>query len=296
MISISDNFSANLRGIIFMVLSAILLTSMATIVRFISEEVHPFQVAFCRSLLGLVMLTPFLLRFGLEPLKTSRIGYMAARGIFNALAMLAYFLALGLMPLSEISALTFTVPLFVALLAVLFLGERLGPRRIASLAIGFSGALIILRPGVAVIDIGAMYALFSAATWAVAIIIIKHLSRTDSSVTITIYGLFFLVIFTLLPAYFVWKWPTGEQYLWLITLAAAGTAGQLLFAQSMKNADATLVMPFDFTKLIWASLFGFLLFSEIPTIWTICGGAIIFASASYLTYREGREAKHLESA
>ena len=279
-----------------MMLAAILLTSMGTIVRFVSEELHPFQVAFCRNLFGLVMLTPLLLRFGLEPLKTKRIGYMAARGIFNALAMLAYFLALGLMPLSEISALTFTVPLFVALLAVLFLGERLGPRRIASLAIGFSGALIILRPGVAVIDIGAMYALFSAATWAVAIIIIKHLSRTDSSVTITIYGLFFLVIFTLLPAYFVWKWPTGEQYLWLITLAAAGTAGQLLFAQSMKNADATLVMPFDFTKLIWASLFGFLLFSEIPTIWTICGGAIIFASASYLTYREGREAKHLEAA
>ena len=279
-----------------MMLAAILLTSMGTIVRFVSEELHPFQVAFCRNLFGLVMLTPLLLRFGLEPLKTKRIGYMAARGIFNALAMLAYFLALGLMPLSEISALTFTVPLFVALLAVLFLGERLGPRRVLSLAIGFSGALIILRPGVAVIDVGAMYALFSAATWAVAIIIIKYLSRTDSSVTITIYGLFFLVIFTLLPAYFVWKWPTGEQFLWLITLAAAGTAGQLLFAQSMKNADATLVMPFDFTKLIWASLFGFLLFSEIPTIWTICGGAIIFASASYLTYREGREAKHLEAA
>ena len=278
-----------------MMLAAILLTSMGTIVRFVSEELHPFQVAFCRNLFGLVMLTPLLLRFGLEPLKTKRIGYMAARGIFNALAMLAYFLALGLMPLSEISALTFTVPLFVALLAVLFLGERLGPRRIASLAIGFSGALIILRPGVAVIDIGAMYALFSAATWAVAIIIIKHLSRTDSSVTITIYGLFFLVIFTLLPAYFVWKWPTGEQFLWLITLAAAGTAGQLLFAQSMKNADATLVMPFDFTKLIWASLFGFLIFLEIPTIWTIAGGAVIFTSASYLTYREGRERKHLEA-
>mgnify|MGYP003329606608 FL=1 len=105
------------------------------------------------------------------------------------------------------------------------------------------------------------------------------------------YGLFFLAIFTLPPALFVWKWPTENLYLWLATLAFAGTAGQLLFAQSLKEADATLVMPFDFTKLIWASLFGFLVFTEIPTVWTIAGGVVIFASASYLTYREGREVR-----
>ena len=274
-----------------MVLATLLLTSMTIIVRYISDDLHPFQIAFCRNLFGLIMLTPLLLRYGLDPLKTKRIGFMAARGVFNAVAMLTYFLALGLLPLSEVSALNFTVPLFVGILAVLFLGERLGPRRIASLAIGFSGALIILRPGLAIIDVGAFYALLSAATWAVAVIIIKHLSRTDSSVTITMYGLFFLAIFTLPPALFVWKWPTGNQYLWLATLALAGTAGQLLFAQSLKEADATLVMPFDFTKLIWASLFGFLVFSEIPTVWTIGGGVVIFASASYLTYREGREAR-----
>jgi drug/metabolite transporter (DMT)-like permease len=245
---------------------------------------------------GLILLAPILIQFGLSHLKTKKIGYMALRGIFNAVAMLTYFLALGLLPLSEISALTFTVPLFVAVLAVMFLGERLGPRRISSLVIGFSGALIILRPGIEIIGLGAVYALFSAATWAVAVIIIKFLSRTESSVTITIYGLFFLAIFTMPPALFVWEWPTGKQYIWLVTLALAGTIGQLLFAQSMKEADATLVMPFDFTKLIWASLFGFFIFSEMPAIWTIAGGFIIFASASYLTYREGRGPKPLDAA
>jgi drug/metabolite transporter (DMT)-like permease len=101
----------------------------------------------------------------------------------------------------------------------------------------------------------------------------------------------FLAIFTLPPALFVWQWPTTEQYLWLLAIAAGGTVGQLMFAQSLKIADATLVMPFDFTKLIWASVFGILIFSEVPTIWALAGGAVIFASSSYITYREGRRAR-----
>ena len=179
-------------------------------------------------------------------------------------------------------------------MAVIFLKERIGPRRIASLVIGFSGAMIILRPGVEIIDVGAIYALISALTWAIAIIIIKDMSQTESSVTITIYGLFFLAIFTFPPAIFVWEWPNAEQYFWLFVLSAVGTVGSLLFVQSLKLADATLVMPFDFTKLIWASIFGFYIFAEIPTIWTICGGAVIFASSSYLTYREGKNTKPLD--
>lgn len=287
--------SSNLKGILFMVGSALFLTTMSSTVRHLSAEVHPFQIAFLRNIIGLAMLMPILLRYGLEPLKTKNVGYMAVRGAFNAVAMLTYFLAIGLLPLAEVSALNFTVPLFVSLLAVLIFKERLGPRRIAGLVIGFSGALIILRPGVEIIDLGAVYALASAVSWAVAVIVIKHLSGTNSSVTITLYGLFFLAIFTLPPALFVWEWPTMEQYMWLAALAASGTVGQLMFAQSMKSADATLVMPFDFTKLIWASLFGLVFFAEIPTVWTLSGGAIIFAGASYLTYREGQVSRELEA-
>ena len=291
---VTNLLSGNLRGIAFMLLAAVFMMIMATLVRFVSEGLHPFQVAFFRNVIGLCMFIPFILSVGTAPLKTQRIGLMALRGVFNAIAMLTYFLSLGLLPLSEVSALTFTVPLFVALMAVIFLKERIGPRRIASLVIGFSGAMIILRPGVEIIDVGAIYALISALTWAIAIIIIKDMSQTESSVTITIYGLFFLAIFTFPPAIFVWEWPNAEQYFWLFVLSAVGTVGQLLFVQSLKLADATLVMPFDFTKLIWASIFGFYIFAEIPTIWTICGGAVIFASSSYLTYREGKNTKPLD--
>jgi drug/metabolite transporter (DMT)-like permease len=273
---------------LFMTFSAALMTGMAVVVRHLAEELHPFQIAFFRNLFGVIILLPLLLRYGASQLKTGDMGFMAARGVFNAAAMLSFFVALTMLPLAEISALMFTVPLFVAVMVALFLKERLGPHRVAGLVIGFSGALIILRPGIEIIHVGALYALFSAITWGTAVVLIKHLSRTNSTVTITFYGMSFLTIFTFLPALFVWEWPTGGQYAWLAVIAAGGTAGQLMFTQSLKIADATLVMPFDFTKLIWASVFGFLIFSEIPTSWALLGGAVIFASSSYITYREGR--------
>jgi drug/metabolite transporter (DMT)-like permease len=271
-----------------MILNAALMTGMAVMVRHVAEELHPFQVAFFRNVIGVIILMPLLLRYGIEPLKTNDMRFMAARGIFNAAAMLSFFLALTMLPLAEISALMFTVPLFVALMVSIFMKERMGPRRMVSLVVGFSGALIILRPGIGIIQVGALYVLFSAISWGTAVVLIKHLSRTNSSVTITFYGLSFLTIFTFPPALFVWEWPTGEQYVWLVAIAVGSTAGQLLITQSLKIADATLVMPFDFTKLIWASIFGFLIFSEIPTIWALVGGAIIFASSTYITYRESR--------
>lgn len=283
--------SANVRGILFMVTAAALLTSMSTMVRTLIDTIPPVEVAFLRNFLGLVMLVPILARNGLEPFRTRMIPFMALRGAFNAAAMVLYFVALGMIPLSEITALNFTTPLFVALIAVPVFKERLGPRRIASLVVGFSGTLIILRPGVEVISLGAIYALGAAATWSTAIMIIKHMSRTESSVTITLYGMVFLGLFTMIPALFVWTWPSLEQAGVLVLIAAAGTCGQILFAQALKSADIGLVMPFDFTKLIWASLFGFLFFAEIPSAWALVGGTVIFASATYVTIREQRAGK-----
>jgi len=126
----------------------------------------------------------------------------------------------------------------------------------------------------------------SSISWAGAVVVIKNLSRTNSTVTITIYGLFFLVLFTLVPAIFFWRWPSPEQYLWLIALALAGTVGQLLFTEAMKVADVTLVMPFDFSRILWASLFGVMFFAETPSIWTFVGGGVILAGATYVAYRE----------
>ena len=269
-----------------MLVGTFFLTAMVVIVRNLSSDLHPFEIAFFRCLLGLLMLLPILLRNGIKSMYTKNIGGMALRSAFHTGGMLFYFLALTLLPLAELSSLTFLAPLVIAVLAVFLLGEKLGVRRIFSLIIGFSGALIILRPGSEVFGLGAVYALISVFSWAGAVILIKRLSRTNSSVTITIYGLFFLTLFTLIPASFVWRWPTPDQYIWLLSLAAIGTVGQLLFTESMKVADVTLVMPFDFAKLIYASLFGFFIFSEVPSFWTFLGGGIIFGSSMYVAYRE----------
>lgn len=269
-----------------MLVGTFFLTAMVVIVRNLSSDLHPFEIAFFRCLLGLLMLLPILLRNGIKSMYTKNIGGMALRSAFHTGGMLFYFLALTLLPLAELSSLTFLAPLVIAVLAVFLLGEKLGVRRIFSLIIGFSGALIILRPGSEVIGLGAVYALISVFSWAGAVILIKRLSKTNSSVTITIYGLFFLTLFTLIPASFVWRWPTPDQYIWLLSLAAIGTVGQLLFTESMKVADVTLVMPFDFAKLIYASLFGFFIFSEVPSFWTFLGGGIIFGSSMYVAYRE----------
>jgi drug/metabolite transporter (DMT)-like permease len=279
-----------------MLVGTFFLTTMVVIVRNLSDDLHPFEIAFFRCLLGLIMLLPILLRNGIKSMYTNNIGSMALRSAFHTGGMLFYFLALTLMPLAELSSLTFLAPLVITLLAVLLLGEKLGIRRIFSLIVGFSGALIILRPGSEIIGMGAIYALISVFSWAGAVIIIKHLSRTNSSVTITIYGLFFLTLFTLIPAVFVWRWPTPDQYIWLFALAAVGTVGQLLFTESMKVADVTLVMPFDFAKLIYATLFGFFIFYEVPSFWTLVGGVIIFGSSTYVAYRERQAgSKHSDS-
>ena len=278
--------STNLRGIFYMLFGTFFLIAMTVVVRHLSSELHTFEIAFFRNIIGLSMLLPILMKRGFVSLKTNNIGGMALRGIFHAGGMLFYFLALTLMPLAELASLSFTSPLFITLLAVLIFHERLGPRRIMRLILGFIGAIIILRPDSGVLGLGAVYAMIAVFSWSIAVIFIKHLSKDNSTVTMTIYALFFLTLFTLVPALYVWQWPSIEQYCWLVLLAALGTIGQLLFTQSMKIADVSLIMPFDFSRLIWASLFGIFFFSEHPSVWTFVGGGLIFASATYIAYRE----------
>lgn len=278
--------SANMSGIVMILIATAMFSVMAGGVRHVSSGMHPFEIAFFRNFFGFLALAPFLFRYGLAPLKTRRFGFLALRGILNATSMTLFFLALTLIPIAKVSALNATTPLFATLLAVVLLGERMGTRRWIGLFIGFLGALVILRPGLEIIDQGAVYALVSAAVWAGAIIVIKSLARTESSLTITLYGVLFLMPFTLVPALFVWQWPTLAQLGWLALLGVLGTMGHLAFAQAMRYADASLVIPFDFTKLLWAALIGFFFFAEVPSIWTWIGGAAIFSSATYIAYRE----------
>ncbi len=270
--------------------------SMHAVIRIASNEQHPFEVAFFRNLFGLIILSPFLLRHGFGALRTRRLPLHAARGAVHVCAMLMFFFAVPITPLGTVAALSFTAPLFVTIGAVLVLGEVVRIRRIVALIAGFVGALVIIRPGMAALDPGSLLVLGSSAVWAGTMILIKLLSRTESSLTMTAYMAVFLTPLSSIAAAFVWQWPSLEELGWFALMGMFGTASHLCLAQAFREADATVVLPVDFLRLIWASVFGYLLFNEVPTLFVWIGGVIIFASTLYLAYREAKVARATISA
>jgi len=259
---------------------------MHGLVRFVSDILPPFQIAFFRNIFGLAFLLPLLLRSRFAMLRTKRIGLHALRGVINIVAMLMFFTALSISPIAKVTALSFTAPIFMAILAVLLLGERFRIYRWLAILFGFLGMLIILRPGFVAIDTGALLVTCSAALWAVAMVLIKILSRTESSLTIVAYMGIFLGVFSIFPALWVWQ-PFGLQTLgWMAFIGFFGSIAQLSLSQALKETDPTALMPFDFLKLIWAAVIGAWFFAEVPDLYTWIGAAVIFLSGLFIAFRE----------
>jgi len=275
-----------LRGIVLMCLSTVAFSILHGLVRYVSEVLPPFQIAFFRNIFGLAFLLPLLMRSRFSILRTKRIGLHALRGVINIIAMLMFFTALSISPIAKVTALSFTAPIFMAILAVLVLGERFRIYRWLAILCGFIGMLIILRPGLVAVDTGALLVTASAGLWAIALLIIKILSRTEASLTIVAYMGIFLGIFSIFPALWVWQ-PFGIQTLfWLAMIGLFGSIAQMSLSQSLKETDPTALMPFDFLKLVWTALIGAWFFSEIPDIYTLIGAAVIFASGFFIALRE----------
>ena len=269
-----------------MCLSTIAFSIMHGLVRFVSEVLPPFQIAFFRNIFGLAFLFPLLMRSRFAILRTKQIGLHALRGVINMAAMLMFFTALAISPIAKVTALGFTAPIFMAILAVLVLGERFRIYRWSAIFLGFVGMLIILRPGLVAIDTGALLVIGSAALWAVAMIIIKIQSRTESSLTIVAYMGIFLGVFSIAPAVWVWQ-PFGLQTLgFMVLIGLFGSIAQMAISESLKETDSTALMPFDFLKLIWTAMIGVWFFSEIPDIYTWIGATVIFLSGLFIAIRE----------
>ena len=269
-----------------MCVSTVAFSIMHGLVRFVSEVLPPFQIAFFRNVFGLAFLLPLLMRSRFAVLRTKQIGLHALRGVINMAAMLMFFTALSISPIAKVTALGFTAPIFMAILAVLVLGERFRIYRWSAIFLGFVGMLIILRPGLVAIDTGALLVTGSAALWAVAMIIIKIQSRTESSLTIVAYMGIFLGVFSIAPALWVWQ-PFGLKTLGLMVLIGLfGSIAQMAISQSLKETDPTALMPFDFLKLIWTAMIGAWFFAEIPDIYTWIGATVIFSSGLFIAFRE----------
>ena len=269
------------RGMALVLIAAAASGAMNVCVRHVAAEMHPFEAAFFRSLFGLLLLLPLTLHHGLRHLRTPRPVLHVIRGAIQAAVVLLTFTGLAMVPVAKETALQFTMPLFAALLAIGFLG-------VPVLVVGLGGALIIVRPGLVPLNVGSVLVLLSAAGVATLVIIVKMLGRTDSSLTITLYMGLFTTPVTLLFAVPVWRNPSLAELGWLVVIGALTIVINLCFAQAVKEADATTLMPFDFTKLVWAALLGYLAFGEVPEVWTWVGGAVIFAAAAGLTLSERR--------
>ena len=202
--------------------------------------------------------------------------------------MLMHFMALSLIPLATFASLNFSIPLFTTILAVILLGEVIRLPRLVALGVGFAGALVVVRPGIVGVDVGAVLVLVGAATFAASVIILKHLVRTESTVTVTIYMSVVVAPATLIAAIPFWQTPTLAQLGLMAVMAGLGTGGFLLFTQAFKEAEVTVLAPVNFTGLIWSAIFGYFAFAEIPDAWTWVGGAMIFSATSYIAYRERR--------
>lgn len=278
--------SAIMRGIALMCLSTVAFAFMHALVRHVSSELPIFQIAFFRNLFGLIVLVPLIVRSNFELFRSRQIGLHALRGVVNIGAMLMFFMALSMTPLAKVTALSFTAPIFMAILSVLVLGERFRIHRWLAIVFGFIGMMIILRPGLVAMDTGAMLVLGSAGLWAIAMVLIKVLSRTESSVSIVAWMGIFLCLFSIGPALWVWQPVSGTQMIWLMLVGLFGTIAQVALSQSLKETDPTAVMPFDFLKLVWTTLLGVWFFAEIPDLYTWVGAAVIFGSGLYIARRE----------
>jgi drug/metabolite transporter (DMT)-like permease len=277
-----------IRAAAFMVAAGFLNTLMLSSIKQISVDIHPIEIGFFRHVFSVLFILPLI--FGtnnISVLRTSKPGLHLVRGFLNAAGMLTYFWAVILLPLSTVTAISFTSPIFATLLAFLLLGERVGIRRMSGIFFGLVGMVLILRPGSdSFADFGSILAVVSCLSWAGSMIVIKALTRTDNPLAIIAWPAFLAGVFSLIPALFVWQWPTPIQWGWLILIGGIGTLTQYCYTKAFSLADTTMVLPYDFLKLLWASLFGYFLFTEIPDPFTWIGGAIIFASTAYITFRE----------
>jgi len=277
-----------MRGVVLMCISTVAFSVMHALVRHVSETLPPFQIAFFRNLFGLVFLLPLLIQSKFVMFKSRRIGLHALRGVINIAAMLMFFTALSISPLAKVTALSFTAPIFMAVLSVIVLGERFRIYRWLAIFTGFVGMLIIIRPGIVTADTGALLVVGSAALWAVAMLLIKVISRTDSSVTIVAWMGVFLCLFSILPALWVWQTPTLEDLIWLLLIGLTGSIAQVSLSESLKITDPTAIMPLDFLKLIWTALIGIWFFAEIPDVYTWLGASVIFLAGLFIAHRERR--------
>ena len=273
-----------------MIAAAAALTAMAVCIRFLPLY-SVLLMIFLRNVINLGLMAPSLMRSGRAVVRTEKIGLHALRNAFLYTGNVAWFYGVTQIAIADVAALQFTSPLFTAIIAAIFLGERFGGHRLVAILVGFAGAVVIIRPGVIPVNIGTLAILAAALLYSAAHVVTKRLSDTESGTTVVFYMSVTILFYSLIPALFVWRTPLVEDLPAIVGLGLTGYATHYCITRSMACADATFVIPFDFMRLPFSAAIGWILFSESLDLWTLTGAVIIFAAGYYSTVREARAEK-----
>ena len=278
--------SGNLKGAAVLMVAALLFAFMTALVKLAGERLHVTQVLFVRQVVMTCMVLPAILNHFPGCLRTTRPGLQIVRVGFALVAMLCGFTAVMELPLADATALGFAKSFFVTIFAILILGETVGPRRWGAVIVGFAGVLVMMRPATSAFDPVSLYAVAGAAAAGVVMVIIRILSRTDEPITILSYQAILVGIAIAIPAWLYWVPPTPWEWVLLAGIGVVSFAAQMCNIYAYKWGEASVLASLDYARLLWATLFGYLIFAHLPDVWTWVGAAIVVASSLYVLHRE----------
>jgi drug/metabolite transporter (DMT)-like permease len=241
-----------------------------------TRELNVFQIMEIRSILGFLMLYPLVrINGGFAAMKTSRPLQHILRNLIHYAAQLGWFFALTLIPLGQVVSIEFTMPIWTAILAASFLGERMTAGKVLAILLGVLGVIIIVRPATGDINPGQLIALGAAVGFGISVAMMKSLTRTETTLSIIFWMLVIQSAAGFFPSLYVWRWPSAYAFGWIAVIAFCGTFSHYCMARAMLHADATVVLPMDFLRVPLTAIAGWLIYSERLDIFTLLGAALI---------------------
>ncbi len=276
----------NFLGLLFVLLGGLFITSLSWIVSTETPDVHPIEAAFLRYAFGTLLLVPLIPKFARSDFAPRLVGRQALRGLIHSVGVILWFYAVTEVPLADLTALSFTAPVFITIGAIVFLREKSSAPRIGGIILAFVGALIIVRPGIEIVTLGTIAILISSPFHAGSTLIGKILVRHTTTYAMVFYLSLFVTITSFIPALFVWTTPSLYSCLLLSVAGLMATMAHFCWTKSYQMADLSFTQPGFFFVLIWAVALGFFVYGEVPDAWTWLGAAIVIGSTSYIAARE----------
>jgi drug/metabolite transporter (DMT)-like permease len=281
----------NVQGALWLVSGGFIFTTNGVMIRLLSAEIESVQTAFFRAVISVIMLLPFIAMGRVRPWASKRIAGHFWRTFMGTCSMVLGFYAVSMLPLADATALAFSQPLFSVMVAALIAGEKVRWRRWGATIVGFLGVLVMVRPGADSLQPGAIVALANALTVAISIFLVKRLSDSETPLMILTQFAIFSTLLLAVPAIWVWRWPDAWGWTLAVGVSLSATVGQYFWVQAFKAGEMSAVAPFEYLRLPFAVFVGWLIWGEMPVIWTYVGAAIVIASALYIAHREAQLAR-----